>query len=686
MNTAWKKPELLSPAGNLETAVAAFNAGADAVYLGLGKFNARNRAENFTHDQLARLIEYGHKNGKKIYVTLNTLITESQLPEFMNTIARLSELDIDAVIVQDFGTIYLLRKYFPQLVIHASTQMNIHNSCGVKAMEMLGVKRVILERQITLDELKKIAASTSMELEIFVHGSHCISLSGRCLFSNYAENTSGNRGMCRQNCRRNYRKSADSPVQAYLSPQDLQLLPELPELARLNIASLKIEGRLRGPDYVVPVVEAYRMALDSLPEKSPAAIDKIKRTVSRPVCRGALYELDKLIAPQPQAVFGRNAGIIKNVSRAGLTVQLTDRIHLGDKLRIVNASNASLAGFELTEIYNKGSKVSAANAGSTVDIPGKFPFIEDKVFLYKIGENGYDCKKQANSLPPARATVKLDLRLDANGLHITVPELPEFEFHSESFAPAERCAVNCEDLESVFAGGDDRFRGVINTLQIDGSWFCAKSVLKNLRRELFNVLTPQLLKKSTRSSAASCAMLKFFHTYKQRQPELPALPPEAELVIPGFIAENDLEAWRNKIKAAYAGNIRHFAVGALHGVVLLKEALGSLKDVSIVGVFPLIACNSQAVELLSKFKLCAVTPWVELPQHEVELLAAHTSLPLLEPPEDCELLVSRVPFKFKKLLDKNAEEYRVVYDPEEKLTKLYGTTPALKRFRSNGNY
>ena len=127
MNTAWKKPELLSPAGNLETAVAAFNAGADAVYLGLGKFNARNRAENFTHDQLARLIEYGHKNGKKIYVTLNTLITESQLPEFMNTIARLSELDIDAVIVQDFGTIYLLRKYFPQLVIHASTQMYSHS-------------------------------------------------------------------------------------------------------------------------------------------------------------------------------------------------------------------------------------------------------------------------------------------------------------------------------------------------------------------------------------------------------------------------------------------------------------------------------------------------------------------------------------------------------------------------------
>ena len=167
--TAVHRPELLAPAGNLETAVAAFNAGADAVYLGLGKFNARHRAENFSLDDLGRLLEFAHRNGRKVYVTLNTLVCESELPELFSCIAELSRLPLDAVIVQDLGVLYILRKYFPDITVHASTQMGLHNSCGLAMLEKLGVKRVILERQITADELRKIAASTSMELEVFVH-------------------------------------------------------------------------------------------------------------------------------------------------------------------------------------------------------------------------------------------------------------------------------------------------------------------------------------------------------------------------------------------------------------------------------------------------------------------------------------------------------------------------------------
>ena len=136
------RPELLAPAGNLETAVAAFNAGADAVYLGLGKFNARHRAENFSLNDLGRLLEFAHRNGRKVYVTLNTLICESELPELFSCIAELSRLPLDAVIVQDLGVLYILRKYFPDMTVHASTQMGIHNSCGIAMLEKLGVKRV----------------------------------------------------------------------------------------------------------------------------------------------------------------------------------------------------------------------------------------------------------------------------------------------------------------------------------------------------------------------------------------------------------------------------------------------------------------------------------------------------------------------------------------------------------------
>ena len=144
--------ELLAPAGNLETAVAALAAGADAVYLGLGKFNARSRAENFQYRDLARVLEFAHSNGQKVYITLNTLIKESELPDLLLILSEISKLMPDAVIVQDLGVLYIIRRYFPQLTVHASTQMNIHNSAGIKLLEKLGVKRVILERQITLDD------------------------------------------------------------------------------------------------------------------------------------------------------------------------------------------------------------------------------------------------------------------------------------------------------------------------------------------------------------------------------------------------------------------------------------------------------------------------------------------------------------------------------------------------------
>ena len=686
MKNNFRKPELLAPAGNLETAVAAFNAGADAVYLGLGKFNARCRAENFKTGDLARLLDFAHKLKRKVYITLNTLITESELGDLMQLLAEISQLDVDAVIVQDLAVIYLIRKYFPHLTIHASTQMNIHNSCGIKAMELLGVKRVILERQLTLKELQNIARSTTMELEVFVHGSLCLSLSGRCLLSNYSENASGNRGKCRQLCRRNYRSSAESTPQAYLSPRDLELMQLLPDFAALGIASLKIEGRLRGPDYVVPVVEAYRQALDALPEKSPEALDKIKHTISRPSCSGTLFGFKNMLAPEMQAVFGRNVGVIKSISRSGLTVELTDRIHLGDKLRIVNQNNNSLAGFELTELYNKGNKVTLANARSLVTIPGKFPYAEGVLYLYKIGENGYDCKRQAAALPQALPSVKLALELDENGLHVTVPQLPDFEFHSESFAPAMRCSINQEDLESVFSSQGEQFRCVVESVAIKGQWFCAKSVLKNLRRELFTALLPHWQKHTPQENAASRAMLKFFRSIQQKPASVPPLPPEPEFLIPGFVAEEDLSNWYQQIRQAAQRGVKSFAVGGLHGVIMLKNALGSLKNISITGVYPLIACNSLTVKVLEQFKLNAVTPWAELPAAQIAALQENSSLPLAEQPQDIELLVTRLPLKNKTLIDKNGNTFRAVYDPAEKVTKIYGKTPAVEILRSNSDF
>ena len=687
MKNNLRKMELLAPAGNLETAVAALQAGADAVYLGLGKFNARNRAENFKPHDLARLLEFAHSNNQKVYLTLNTLIKESELAELLTALGDIARLNPDAVIVQDLGVLYIIRRYFPQLTVHASTQMNIHNSCGIRLLEKLGVKRVILERQITLEELKKIAAATSMELEVFIHGSQCISLSGRCLLSNYAENASGNRGMCRQLCRRNYRSHADAPLKASLSPMDMQCMELLGELQKLNIASLKIEGRLRGPDYVVPVVKAYRKALDELPQIAPETLNMIRRTISRPAGTGAYYGFGKLLQSEPQAVFGCNVGVIKSANASGMFVKLTGRIHLGDKLRIVDGNNGSLAGFELTAIQLNQKKVSAANAGNIVFIPGKFPFMDGENHLYKIGENGYDCKRLAASLPEPRRKFMLDIALDENGLHAVSKDIADFEFHSESFAPAQKCSVSEADLQSVFNYNDESYRLETASVSVSGQWFIAKSVLKELRRELFTALLPKIREMEKQPENSHKAMLRFQSEYRAMQAaDCRSTLPEKVLNIPGFIAEGDLEHWRKKIAGSFKQGVRDFAIGNIHGIMLIKDALKKLDSVNIYTVYPLPAANSQAVRLLQFLQVKAVTPWVELPQAEHDKLCKKSVLPLLPLPEDCELLATRVPLKFKQILDKHQAAYKVIYDPVEKLCKLYGTEPAVEKFLNSEVY
>ena len=228
--------ELLAPAGNPECALAAIDAGADAVYCGLGRFNARCRAENFDNGKLGALIDFMHSKGKKLYLTFNTLLFEDELEAAGEMLSDLVQLAPDALIVHDPGVIEMVKKYFPSLTLHASTQMGIHNSSGVKALADMGIQRVILERQIPLDELEKIVRRSPIEIEVFVHGSLCCSLSGRCLLSAELCGGSGNRGCCKQPCRRAF-ETAEGELFP-LSMRDLNGVAILPELKAMGVASL----------------------------------------------------------------------------------------------------------------------------------------------------------------------------------------------------------------------------------------------------------------------------------------------------------------------------------------------------------------------------------------------------------------------------------------------------------------
>jgi putative protease len=274
---SFRLPELLAPAGDWECARAAVENGADAIYFGLDKFNARMRAENFTRDDLPKLMEFLHRRGVKGYVTFNTLVFENEMAAAEEYLRAIIAADVDAAIVQDVGICRLIRRLSPDFPIHVSTQMTITSAAGVEFARELGCQLVVLARECSLKEIEKISgtsAASSLPLEVFVHGALCVAYSGQCLTSESLGGRSANRGVCAQACRLPYELISDGqPVplgdrKYLLSPQDLAGLPVLPDLVRAGVASLKIEGRLKSPEYVANITRIYRQALDELESSS----------------------------------------------------------------------------------------------------------------------------------------------------------------------------------------------------------------------------------------------------------------------------------------------------------------------------------------------------------------------------------------------------------------------------------
>jgi len=280
-----KRPiELLAPAGGLEAGYAAIHYGADAVYLGLPRFSARAEAANFSFDDVAAITGYAHSREvrRRVYVTVNTLVQEGELNELVEALAAVSALGVDAVIVQDWGAYRILRRHFPALRLHASTQLAIHNRPGVELARELGFARVTLARELTLEELADIAALPGVETEVFIHGALCYSYSGLCLYSSLLLGRSGNRGRCAYLCRDQYGRGDERRF--VFSMKDLALPEYVPQLRRAGVTALKIEGRMKSPLYVAAAVNYYRQLLDGAlaAEKAQALAADIQTIFSRP--------------------------------------------------------------------------------------------------------------------------------------------------------------------------------------------------------------------------------------------------------------------------------------------------------------------------------------------------------------------------------------------------------------------
>lgn len=258
-----KRPEILAPAGSFDSLIAAVQCGADAVYLGGKGMNARRSAGNFDAEELRRAVEYCHLRDVKVYQTINIVMFQHETDEAIDTIRQAAEAGVDAVLTQDLAIARMVRECAPSLPIHASTQMSIHNIEGVRLCEELGFSRAVLARELTAGEIAAICAATPLEIEVFVHGALCMSVSGQCYLSSMIGGRSGNRGLCAQPCRLPF--SADGGGEYALSLKDLSLADRIGELTRMGVASLKIEGRMKRPEYVAAAVTAVRRAREGEP-------------------------------------------------------------------------------------------------------------------------------------------------------------------------------------------------------------------------------------------------------------------------------------------------------------------------------------------------------------------------------------------------------------------------------------
>lgn len=388
-----EKIELLSPAGSMDALHAAIMAGCDAVYLGGTLFGARAFANNFNDDELIEAINYAHLYGVRVYVTTNILIYEHEVEHFLNYIEFLHKNNVDAIIIQDLGMLDLVHKTFPNLEIHASTQMHIHNLDGVCVARKLGVKRVVLARETPIEVIKDIKKNVDVDLEIFAHGALCVSYSGECLFSSLIGNRSGNRGSCVGSCRLPYQILDDKGKRLNdgdypLSMKDLNTLEYIGELIDCGVTSLKIEGRMKSPEYVYTVTKLYRMAIDSYYENGKVFIDQkglnnLKRIFNREFTKGYLFHEDihNIINDKRPNHQGILIGKVVDYKNNYVSIKLIDGVSIHDGLRIILDEDY---GLELNEFYINHKLVKEAKKDDIISFRvNKRILVGSKVLLTK---------------------------------------------------------------------------------------------------------------------------------------------------------------------------------------------------------------------------------------------------------------------------------------------------------------
>ena len=444
-------PELLVPAGDFDCVRAGVQNGADCIYLGANMFSARANAKNFSLEELKEVIEYCKIRNVKTNLTLNTLITDSEFADAVLLAKKAYEFGIDAIIVQDLGLGKYLIDNFPNLEVHASTQMSVHNLEGVLELEKLGFSRVVLSREVPINEIEYIRNNCKVDLEIFIHGALCISYSGQCLFSSLVGGRSGNRGKCAQPCRLPYElieknsKDENTIDKGYLlSPRDLCSLENLPTLVKLGVNSFKIEGRMKTPEYVATVTRIYRKYLDLAKSAESNKLYKIdvqdKQDLLQVFNRGGFSDGHLSGSPNKNLVYSEksnNMGVfLGNISKFNnnkghITFTTSGVLNVGDKISIENKKHETSL-YTVSELMIKDKNIRQANPGDIIKIGrmkgnifvgNKIFKISDKALTFSALEtlNKENIKRNLNCKLIVHKDLPIELTVfDENGIEVSI--------------------------------------------------------------------------------------------------------------------------------------------------------------------------------------------------------------------------------------------------------------------------
>ncbi|HPD02110.1 MAG TPA: U32 family peptidase [Clostridia bacterium] len=473
-----KKAELLAPAGDYESFIRAVENGADAVYFGLPSFNARIRADNFTPDNLRETVEHAHFFGVKVYITVNTVLCGAEFKELLPLVKAAVSAKADAFIVQDLGVARALKKCFPNIVLHASTQLGVHNAPGAKIAEKLDIKRVVLSRETPLFDISEIKKSTNLELEYFVHGALCSSFSGNCYMSGIEHGASGNRGLCKQLCRLEYSAESEGIEKSgyFLSTRDLCLIKSLGELSEAGIDSFKIEGRLRRAGYVAEAVDCYRRALDGDTDYKNFEY-RLKKVFSRGEFLSRAYldgGVPEIVNPEFSNHRGIAIGEVLSVSPFKdiykIKIKSNHDIKSGDGLKLIRggveaaslgAGNINAAGGGIYELFTSAKAAKG-----------------DKVHLISDAE-AENRRNERNRKVNFKVTA-----LSGQNLKIFAESGSNFEFISDYICPPALSRETEKEeiaLQLKKCGGSGFAAGTIE-IQTDGV-FIPKSVINEARRQ-----------------------------------------------------------------------------------------------------------------------------------------------------------------------------------------------------------